>query len=55
MYKAAPNEAPEDIPNTDGEAIGFLKSACMAIPATESEAPTTAAQISLGVLMSLTI
>jgi hypothetical protein len=41
IAKDAPNAAPDDMPRTYGEAIGFRKSPCIAAPAIASEAPTS--------------
>ena len=51
MYKAAPNDDPDDIPITDGDAIGFLNKACMAIPPKDRAAPTIAAPRTRGALI----
>ena len=44
----APKAAPEDIPNTDGDAIGFLNIPCIAAPETERAAPMHIAHNTLG-------
>ena len=54
MAILAPNAAPDDIPRVDGEAIGLRNRACIAIPLIANPAPTVAAQIALGILMSFT-
>ena len=46
---AAPNAAPELIPNTDGSAIGFLNTPCIMQPTEASAPPTRAAVIILGI------
>ena len=44
----APNAAPEDIPNIEGDAMGFLKRLCMVNPEMANAAPTSAADMILG-------
>jgi len=48
----APSAPPDEVPMMWGSAIGFLNSPCMAVPATASAHPTSAAAITLGILTS---
>jgi len=55
MASAAPNPAAEDIPRVKGDAIGFLREACMTTPPSANPAPAKTAASALGNLISQTI
>ena len=51
----APNAAPAETPIKPGSARGFLNKPCKQAPETDKLAPTIAAKITLGTLISLNI
>ncbi len=53
--KAAPIEAPDDIPKTKGLAIGFLNKPCITAPDMDNETPTKTPNITLGNRRFITI
>jgi len=48
MAIAAPNAAPDDTPNVEPSAKGFLSKPCIAPPQRESDAPVSATQMTRG-------